>query len=332
MKRLEVDITPIGSGYVVTIPTSHVEPRRTIWHHNDIGYFYDNTVVQVTAIPQAGFEFEKWSDHIEGGVSFVNPAYVKPLTQDRAVKCHFRETDLKVLNWHIIGEPLGGSISLSPQPLDAEGHYYKGTVVSLTAIVNPGFVFLRWHGTDNPGSTSLTNTVTMSENHTIRADFGFEEVEREYPLEVDIVGGVGYVTTNPAPLNIPNKFTAGTVGLFLEGTRVLVTAHPSTGYRFDHWSDEIQGGTSNNNPEWVSNVMDSPKTVKCHFREVEEPPTNGEPPPEPPPDVEPPPVEPPPTDLEGWLPWILIAGGAIIILSMGKEEPKRKPKSRKQVK
>jgi hypothetical protein len=89
---LEVDITPTGSGYVRTTPAS-MEGRST-WYNGNTGTFIYGTSVQVTAHPYAGYEFEKWSDEIEGGVSYSNPANVKPMTEHRAVKAHFKEIEL----------------------------------------------------------------------------------------------------------------------------------------------------------------------------------------------------------------------------------------------
>jgi len=89
-------------------------------------------------------------------------------------------------------------------------------------------------------------------------------------LEIDIPESyAGYVTTSPSPVSGTNYFVDGTRREFEKGTRVRVTAHPASGYVFDHWSDEIQGGTSTNNPEWVSDngYMVDNKAVKAHFRE-----------------------------------------------------------------
>ena len=235
--------------------------------------------------------------------------------------------DLKVLAFEILGEKAGGFIAFKPPPIDFEGHYIKGTVVNLTALVNPGFAFIMWRGeVDNPLSTSLYNTVTMSENRLVKAEFGLAEVEKFWPLEVDIEPQAGgYVTTSPPPADITNHFTDGTIGKFLEDTRVKVTAHPNAGYEFLKWSDEIQGGVSYNPTEWVSGVMDEHKAVKAHFREVEIPPEcaidadcpigyvcqNGvcvlE---KPPPDDE----EPPEKKEFPWLPVALIGGGALVAI------------------
>ena len=88
-QTLEIDITPPEGGYVETSPAS-VE-GKTVWYNDDIGHFVHGTRVQVLAVPIPGlYVFEKWSDEIEGGVSYSNPAFVKLMTEHRAVKAHFR--------------------------------------------------------------------------------------------------------------------------------------------------------------------------------------------------------------------------------------------------
>lgn len=88
VETLEVDITPVGTGHVTTVPAS--EEGKTTWYNGDTGTFPYDTKVQVTAHPSTGYAFEKWSDEIVGGVSYGNPSYVQDMTEHRAVKCHFR--------------------------------------------------------------------------------------------------------------------------------------------------------------------------------------------------------------------------------------------------
>lgn len=91
-QTLEIDITPSGSGYVTTDPEPESGPSK--WYNGSTGKFVYGTRVQVTAHPAEGYEFDHWSDEIEGGVSYVNPAYVADtMTEHRAVKAHFREIE-----------------------------------------------------------------------------------------------------------------------------------------------------------------------------------------------------------------------------------------------
>lgn len=112
VETLEVDITPIGTGHVTTLPAS--QEGKTTWHHNDTGTFPSGTDVQVTAVPNAGYEFDHWSDKIVGGVSTTNPAYVQSMTERRSVKAHFKEVGAVV--------------------------EYSGTIESLSVLVGAGSI------------------------------------------------------------------------------------------------------------------------------------------------------------------------------------------------
>lgn len=182
-ETLEVDITPTDGGYVMTNPAPVTGPSK--WYNDSTGQFNYGTKVQVTAYPNPAYKFDHWSDEIEGGVSYTNPAYVKPMTEYRAVKAHFRE----------------------------------------------------------------------------------EAVAYE-TLEVDITPeGSGYVKTSPASKEGKSTWYHNDKGTFPYGTNVQVTAYPNSGYKFDHWSDEIVGGVSYSNPEYVK-PMTEYRAVKAHFRET----------------------------------------------------------------
>jgi len=90
-ETFEIDITPVGTGYVTTSPPD--VNGKYHFEHNETGEFEYGATVLVTAHPESGYEFDHWSDEIEGGVSYNNPEYVKPMTEYRAVKAHFREIE-----------------------------------------------------------------------------------------------------------------------------------------------------------------------------------------------------------------------------------------------
>jgi hypothetical protein len=74
-----------------------------------------------------------------------------------------------------------------------------------------------------------------------------------YELDIDIVGGCGYV------IKIPDYPT------YPPGTVVQLTAYPNiSGFMFDYWSGDLTG---NNNPEFIT--MDSDKQISAHFTFVE---------------------------------------------------------------
>jgi len=90
-QTLEIDIEPPLGGHVRISPAS-IE-GLVLMQDNDTVTYPDGAIVEVTAYPVPGYEFEKWTDEIEGGTSFNNPDYVKPMTEHRAVKAYFVEVE-----------------------------------------------------------------------------------------------------------------------------------------------------------------------------------------------------------------------------------------------
>lgn len=159
VETLEVDITPAGVGTVTTFPASN--EGKTSWVHDDVGTFPRGTDVQVTAVPLAGYEFEKWSDEIAGGVSYENPAMVQALTISRSVKCHFREAGTA-------GPP-------------------SGSIVSVFVGVSSGG-FAVWESFDR---LALPYNAAVTDREFKLAIIGLNDSEVEYSM------GVRYTITKP---------------------------------------------------------------------------------------------------------------------------------------
>ena len=122
------------------------------------------------------------------------------------------------------------------------GIYDEGTVVTLTAIANEGYVFDHWSG-DATGSQTTIN-ITIDGNKSIVANFE----KFGYTLTVSVEpSDAGYVSP------------AG--GVYDEGTVVKLTAHANAGYKFDHWSN----GDTNNS---TTIIMDSDKHIVAYFSSV----------------------------------------------------------------
>ena len=116
-------------------------------------------------------------------------------------------------------EPPGaGHVLISPK-----GPYSPGTVVTLVATPYSGYEFDHWGGAAS--GTSPTTTIIMSKNQGVVAYF--KEVAPppvQYTLDVAVEPpATGYVTKSPSKA----KYSAGEV--------VTLTAHPHSGYEFDHW-------------------------------------------------------------------------------------------------
>jgi hypothetical protein len=147
--------------------------------------------------------------------------------------------DPKVFTLTLISSPgAGGSISASPP-----GPYYYMDTVTLTAIPNTGWMFDHWED-DLTGSTN-PDSIVMDADKTVTAAF----TQNQYTLTITYVGS-GSVSKNP---DLPT---------YTYGTPVQLTAFPSVGWSFDHWSGDLGGST---NPDTI--IMDDNKLVTAHFTE-----------------------------------------------------------------
>jgi len=144
---------------------------------------------------------------------------------------------------------LDGSGSVTKNPNQAT--YPYGTIVTLTATPNTGWVFSSWAG-DLSGSTNPT-TITMTANKTVIAHF----TANQCTLTITTTGS-GSVTKNP------NQAT------YTYGTVVTLTAVPSSGWIFSSWSGDLSGSQ---NPRTIT--MNGNKAVTAHFSDAMAPQMSG---------------------------------------------------------
>jgi uncharacterized repeat protein (TIGR02543 family) len=121
--------------------------------------------------------------------------------------------------------------------------YPEGTVVSLTALPDPGHSFGGWSGdlsgTNNPA------TITMDGDKTVTANF----TQDEYTLTVDFTGN-GAITVDP----LQPTYNYGDI--------VTLTAVPGADWLFTGWSGDLSGSS---NPATLT--MDGDKSVTATFAE-----------------------------------------------------------------
>jgi uncharacterized repeat protein (TIGR02543 family) len=130
-----------------------------------------------------------------------------------------------------------GTVTLDP----AWPTYPTGTVVTLTAVPNAGYVFNNWSG-DLAGSANPT-TLTMTTNSSVTANFSASSAT--YTLTTTSSNGT--VTLNPAGPAYPVN------------TVVTVTDVPNPGYVFNGWSGDLSG---TNNPTTIT--MNANKSITAN--------------------------------------------------------------------
>jgi uncharacterized repeat protein (TIGR02543 family) len=193
----------------------------------DANSYDSGTVVTLTAVPNAGYQFTGWSGGITGT---TNPASVT-MNAAKSVTANFtlKTYALSITATH-------GSVTKSP---DANS-YDSGTAVTLTAVPNAGYQFTGWSG----GITGTTNpaAVTMNAAKSVTATFAL----KTFALSINATNGS--VTKSPDA----NSYDSGTV--------VTLTAAPNAGYQFTGWSGGMTGTT---NPSSVT--MNATKSVTANF-------------------------------------------------------------------
>jgi hypothetical protein len=188
------------------------------------------SVVDITATPAVGYEFDHWSGDCTG-----SGACQVTLDADRSVTAHFT---LVTHDLTMAVDPVGGGTT---DPAAGVHAYAYGSVVDITATPAVGYAFDHWSG-DCTGSGACQ--VTMNADKSVTAHFTV--VTHDLTMAVDPVGGG---TTDPA---------AG-VHTYAYGSVVDITATPAVGYEFNYWSGDCTGSGA------CQVTMDADKSVTAHF-------------------------------------------------------------------
>ncbi|WP_299714898.1 InlB B-repeat-containing protein [uncultured Tenacibaculum sp.] len=199
------------------------------------GTYDDGASVELTATPDAGYQFDGWSGDATGT---TNPLTIT-MDTDKTVTAMFSK-----IQRTLTINATNGSVSTNPNPTG--GTYDDGTSVELTVTPASGYQFDGWSG-DATGTTNPL-TITMDADKTVTAMFS--KIQRTLTINATN----GSVSTNPNP----------TGGTYDDGTSVELTATPDAGYQFDGWSGDATGTT---NPLTV--VMDADKTITAMFSKIQ---------------------------------------------------------------
>jgi hypothetical protein len=213
----DVSVSTTGSGSVSIAPAA--------------GPYLQGTVLTLSASPGPGFAFTGWSGDLSGS---QNPAQLI-LDDDQAVGATFtRLYDVSV------DAGSGGSVQVAPPG----SPQLEGTVLTLTAIPDPGFAFTGWSG-DLSGTQSPT-TLVVTANRSVSAAF-----TALHDVSVQTTAG-GNVALAPED------------GPYLEGSVVMLTAMPEDGFDFAMWQGDLSGPE---NP--ASLTLDEDKSVVAVFQAPE---------------------------------------------------------------
>jgi hypothetical protein len=141
-------------------------------------YVYEpGTVVKLVATPDDGYKFVEWTHDVRR-IDDVNAAETT-ITMDRSyvIIANFVTEETTTVETEVqyeltVSSTIGGSVT---SPGEGTFPYIGGTVVSLVASPDFGYEFMSWTGDSITNPDSTTVTVTMNDDHTVKANFEFEQ-------------------------------------------------------------------------------------------------------------------------------------------------------------
>ncbi|MDR9364499.1 MAG: hypothetical protein RI575_04110 [Balneolaceae bacterium] len=215
--------------------TTSVVPSEAGTVTPDDGEFAVNRELEISAIPNEDWVFDRWEGDYTGT---QNPVVIE-MDSDKDIAAIFTERNY-TLTVNTEGEGTVSERVVQQKSTD----YPSGTVVELTAEPANNWQFVEWQG-DLQGSENPEN-ITIEEEVEVTAVF--EPVS--YPLTINI-DGEGTVEENV----IQAKSTD-----YPFGTTVELTAIPDSAWAFIEWEDDIESTEST-----VEITIDEPKTVTVVF-------------------------------------------------------------------
>ncbi len=216
--------------------------------------FAEETVVTLTATPDAGSAFGSWSGCTPSG----NTCTVT-MSKARNVKATFVVPNPMKLTVARVRQNNGdGAISSSPAGIDCGGtcsaSYAAGTTVTLTATPAVSSVLTGWSGCIASGNTC---TVVMSKAQSVKATFTGPQALTVKNSSAN--KGAGTVTSDTGGINC----TGGSKGVckasYTYNTQVTLTAAPDAGSSLMSWSVPGCTGTT------CAVTMSKAQTVKATF-------------------------------------------------------------------
>jgi hypothetical protein len=190
--------------------------------------YYPDTVVNLVAVPDAGYRFVGWT----GGPGIIADASAATTTitmsRDCAIMANFAqipETPEIVQHSLTTSSTAGGSVTV---PGEGTFTYDAGRALDLVATADSGYRFVNWTGdvTTIANVNGASTTITMNDDYSVVANFA--EIPRpRVTLTVS--------STNGGSVTNPGEATFA----YDKGTVVNLKAEPEEGYRFGIWIGDV---------------------------------------------------------------------------------------------
>ena len=256
-----------------TVEMTHGE-HGTISADPDIigGKAAKDSVITFTALPEKGYEVDKWSITpdsalIDGGTRLSKTAKVK-ITTNTTVKVSFKKKSYALRS----NARWGGYLTakLNGQTLESLNSVEYNSVVEFTAKPETGFIIDKWmisggkFEKDTGMEGSKTAKVKITADTTVTVTFK----QLKFPITFSALNGIG---TIKALMRINGKeiTTGENIGY---GWTIKFTAVPAEGYKVDKWSITpdsalIEGGTGLSKTAKVKITTNTTVTVSFKKKE-----------------------------------------------------------------
>jgi hypothetical protein len=156
----------------------------------------------ISAKPNSGYEFVKWSD------GTTEPVYTLFVEGDSTIVAEFQEKRYQVTAYS--SNPTAGTVTGSDT-------YRYGDTATIVAIPNTGYNFVQWED----GDTNVSRQIVVTGNCTLVAYFAIQQFELTLKSEDP---RMGYVIGE---------------GVYDYGTELTIQAIPNPGHKFLQWSNGI---------------------------------------------------------------------------------------------
>jgi len=227
-----------GNGTISANPSSG---NNTNCSANCAGIYATGTVVRLSATPNTGYRFVRWS-----GANCTNNASTNcsvTVNNNEVVSAIFEKIPDNTMSISIEGN---GSIRATANEViqDCSSNcvisYEPNQAVQLMAIPNKDYQFVRWTGTVCNNSTATNCRFTMERNQEVTAIF--EKIaSKNLSVVVNGNGSIELQSNNAAVYTCTNSCTYNAP----ENSPLELVARPATGYRFVEWQGEICNSRTN---------------------------------------------------------------------------------------
>ncbi len=195
--NLYASVTPNGSG---TINLTN----GTNYGASSEGQFINGTTVNISATPNTGYDFVKWTEN--GSQLSTDANYSFTMNGDKTIVANFSKKTYTITA--TASPTAGGSVS-------GAGTFEHGASCTLTATPNTGYIFSSWTKNGQIVSTTAITEITVYEDATYTANF-----TKTYTITVTTTEG--------------GTATGG--GTYIEGTTAMLNATANEGYTFINWT------------------------------------------------------------------------------------------------